>query len=386
MIAAVAREGGADVVLVEPNGGRRELAESIGLATLDPRERPVAERVDEWTEGAGAGVSFEVSGTAPGIESALHALGPRGRLVVVGIHATPPPVDLFRVFWRELTIVGARVYERPDFEEAVRLLARGRIPVDTLVTDVLPLARTADAFSALENGRAMKILIDCSGERRVSFDLTGTRALVTGCRRGIGLAIAEALAAAGADIVGASVNLELEGSEVQGRVEAHGREFAAYRADLGSQTGAAELAARVLGDGHRIDILVNNAGTIARAPALEHDDETWRRVLQTNLTSGFVLARELAKPMVERGRGKIVFTASLLSFQGGINVVSYTAAKSGVAGLVRALANEWAPLGVNVNAIAPGYVVTDNTRGAARRPGPVAGDRRPDPRRPLGRA
>ena len=163
LIAAVAREGGADVVLVEPNGGRRELAESIGLATLDPRERPVADCVDEWTEGAGAGVSFEVSGTAPGIESALHALGPRGRVVVVGIHATPPPVDLFRVFWRELTIVGARVYERPDFEEAVRLLARGRIPVDTLVTDVLPLARTADAFSALENGRAMKILIDCSG-------------------------------------------------------------------------------------------------------------------------------------------------------------------------------------------------------------------------------
>ena len=196
----------------------------------------------------------------------------------------------------------------------------------------------------------------------MSFDLTGTRALVTGCRRGIGLAIAEALAVAGADIVGASLNLDLGGSEVQGRVEAHGREFAAYRADLGSQTGAAELAARVLSDGHRIDILVNNAGTIARAPALEHDDDMWRRVLQTNLTSGFVLARELAKPMVERGRGKIVFTASLLSFQGGINVVSYTAAKSGLAGLVRALANEWAPLGVNVNAIAPGYVVTDNTR------------------------
>jgi 2-deoxy-D-gluconate 3-dehydrogenase len=196
----------------------------------------------------------------------------------------------------------------------------------------------------------------------MSFDLAGTRALVTGCRRGIGLAIADALAGAGADVVGASLNLERQGSEVQRRVEAHGREFAAYRADLGSETGAAELAAAVLEDGHRIDILVSNAGTIARGPALEHDDETWRHVLQTNLTSGFVLAREFARPMVERRHGKIVFTASLLSFQGGINVASYTAAKSGLAGLVRALANEWAPFGVNVNAIAPGYVVTDNTQ------------------------
>jgi (R,R)-butanediol dehydrogenase/meso-butanediol dehydrogenase/diacetyl reductase len=164
LIAAVSREAGAEVVLVEPNDGRRELAESIGLATLDPRARSVADLVEDWTDGAGAAVSFEVSGTAAGIESAVQALGPRGRLVVVGIHATPPPVDLFRVFWRELTIVGARVYERPDFEEAVRLLAGGRVPVDPLVTDVLPLTGAPDAFAALDQGRAMKILIDCSGE------------------------------------------------------------------------------------------------------------------------------------------------------------------------------------------------------------------------------
>ncbi len=165
LIAAVSREAGAEVVLVEPNDGRRELAESIGLATLDPRARPVAEHVEGWTDGAGAAVSFEVSGTAPGIESAVQALGPRGRLVVVGIHAAPAPVDLFRVFWRELTILGARVYERLDFEEAVGLLAAGRIPVDALVTDVLPLAETPDGFAALDQGRAMKILIDCAGGR-----------------------------------------------------------------------------------------------------------------------------------------------------------------------------------------------------------------------------
>jgi 2-dehydro-3-deoxy-D-gluconate 5-dehydrogenase len=123
-----------------------------------------------------------------------------------------------------------------------------------------------------------------------------------------------------------------------------------------------ELAAAVAADGHQVDILVNNAGTIARAPALSHTDEQWERVIRTNLTSQFVLARELGRSMVDRGYGKIIFTASMLSFQGGINVVSYTAAKSGLAGIVRALANEWAARGVNVNAIAPGYFATDNTQ------------------------
>ena len=196
----------------------------------------------------------------------------------------------------------------------------------------------------------------------MSFELTGKLALVTGCRRGIGLAMAEALAAAGANVVGSSLNLDPADSDVRSRVEAHGRTFAAYRADLGSEAGAKELAAAVLADGLEVDILVNNAGTIARAPVLEHRDDQWQRVLQTNLTSPFVLARELGRPMVKRGRGKIIFTASMLSFQGGINVVSYAAAKSGLAGLVRALANEWAPHGVNVNAIAPGYLATDNTQ------------------------
>jgi 2-deoxy-D-gluconate 3-dehydrogenase len=196
----------------------------------------------------------------------------------------------------------------------------------------------------------------------VSFDLTGKLALVTGCSRGIGLGMAEALAAGGADVAGSSLSLDHGDSDVRRRVEAHGRTFAAYRADLGSESGAQELAAAILTDGLEVDILVNNAGTIARSPALEHSDDQWARVIQTNLTAPFVLARELARPMADRGHGKIIFTASMLSFQGGINVVSYTAAKSGLAGLVRALANEWAPHGVNVNAIAPGYFTTDNTR------------------------
>lgn len=196
----------------------------------------------------------------------------------------------------------------------------------------------------------------------MSFDLSGKVALVTGCRRGIGLAMAEALAGAGADIIGTSLTLDDAAADLRGRIERLGRTFTAYQADLGSESGALELAHAVLADGHRVDILANNAGTIARAPALEHGDDQWARVLQTNLTSPFVLTRELAKPMAERGYGKIIFTASMLSFQGGINVVSYTATKSGLAGLVRAFANELAPRGVNVNAIAPGYIATDNTK------------------------
>jgi 2-dehydro-3-deoxy-D-gluconate 5-dehydrogenase len=194
------------------------------------------------------------------------------------------------------------------------------------------------------------------------FDLSGKVALVTGCRRGIGLAMAEALARAGADIVGTSLSLPDGDSEARARVEAAGRSFFPYRADLGDPAGAGELARTIGADGHSVDVLVNNAGTIARAPAVAHTDEMWSTVLQTNLTSAFVLARDVGSRMVERGHGKIVFTASLLSFQGGVNVAGYTAAKSGLVGLVRALANEWAPHGVNVNAIAPGYIVTDNTQ------------------------
>jgi 2-deoxy-D-gluconate 3-dehydrogenase len=192
------------------------------------------------------------------------------------------------------------------------------------------------------------------------FDLSGRTALVTGCSRGIGRAAAVALAAAGADIVGVSASLEA-GSEVAAEVEAHGRSFRAFRCDLADRAAVYELVADVRRDAE-IDILVNNAGTIARAPAAEHPDEFWDRVLEVNLSAQFVLSRELGRDMLERGRGKIVFVASLLSFQGGITVPGYTASKSAVAGLTKALANEWAGRGVNVNAVAPGYVRTDNTQ------------------------
>jgi 2-deoxy-D-gluconate 3-dehydrogenase len=193
------------------------------------------------------------------------------------------------------------------------------------------------------------------------FDLTGKLAVVTGASRGIGLAIAVAYAEAGADVVGVSASLPAGDSDLRSAVEGRGREFTAFSADFADRSAVLALAVELDSLGRPVDVLVNNAGTIARAPAAEHSDELWHRVLQVNLSSQFTLTREVGRRMVERGAGKIVFTASLLSFQGGINVPGYTAAKSGIAGLTKALANEWAAHGVNVNAIAPGYIATDNT-------------------------
>jgi len=193
------------------------------------------------------------------------------------------------------------------------------------------------------------------------FDLRGKLAVVTGCRRGIGLAMAEVLAVAGADIIGASSHLEPSGSEVQRRVEAAGRAFEGHQVDCGSRAELREFARGIVGSGRSVDILVNNAGMIARRPAAEHGDDLWDEVLEVNLTAPFVLTRELGRGMVERRSGKVIFTASLLSFQGGVFVPGYTASKSGIAGLVRAFSNEWSAHGVNVNGIAPGYIATDNT-------------------------
>lgn len=192
------------------------------------------------------------------------------------------------------------------------------------------------------------------------FDLSGKTALVTGCRRGIGRAIAAGLAHAGADVVGVSAGLD-DGSEVGRDVAAAGRRFHPYRCDFSDRAATHRFVEQLDSDGHAIDILVNNAGTIRRAPAAEHSDADWDHVIEVDLSAPFVLTREIGRRMIERGGGKIVFIASVLSFQGGINVPSYASAKAGVAQLTRAFANEWASKGVNVNAIAPGYIATDNT-------------------------
>lgn len=193
------------------------------------------------------------------------------------------------------------------------------------------------------------------------FDLTGKQALVTGCNRGIGKAMAIGLAEAGADIIGVSASLESSGSEIEKAVQALGRKFTAYQADFSNRDSLYAFIEKVKNAHSRIDILVNNAGTIKRAPAAEHPDADWDQVLSINLDTPFILAREIGKRMLEQGSGKIIFTCSLLSFQGGINVPGYAASKGAIASLVKALANEWAGKGINVNGIAPGYIATDNT-------------------------
>ena len=200
------------------------------------------------------------------------------------------------------------------------------------------------------------------------FKLDGKIALVTGSRRGIGKAMALALAEAGADIVGVSASQEKTGSEVEKEVRALGREFWGYACDFSNRKNLYAFIKRVAADFPKIDILVNNAGTILRKPAAEYPDEDWDKSIEVNLNAQFVLSREIGKRMVERGQGKIIFTASVLTFQGGVLVPGYAASKGGVGQLTKALANEWAGSGVNVNAIAPGYVSTDNTEALRRDP------------------
>lgn len=194
------------------------------------------------------------------------------------------------------------------------------------------------------------------------FSLKGKVALVTGCKRGIGKAMALGLAEAGADIIGVSATLETSGSEVEKEVKALGRSFKGYACDFSNRDMLYAFIKEVKQDFPRIDILVNNAGTILRAPAAEHPDEYWDKVIEINQSAQFILTREIGKDMLKAGYGKIIFTASLLTFQGGITVPGYAASKGAVGQLTMAFANEWAGKGINVNAIAPGYIATDNTQ------------------------
>ena len=193
------------------------------------------------------------------------------------------------------------------------------------------------------------------------FNLSGKTALVTGCSRGIGEAMAIGLAEAGADIIGISGTLQ-PGARVEEEVKKLGKNFSGYTIDLGNRELLGSSITRIKSAHPVIDILINNAGVIKRSPAAVHTDQDWDSVLNINLNAAFVLAREFGKEMLIRKQGKIIFTCSVLSFQGGINVPGYTASKSALAGLVKALANEWASKGVNVNGIAPGYISTKNTK------------------------
>ena len=192
------------------------------------------------------------------------------------------------------------------------------------------------------------------------FKLDGKTALVTGCNKGIGQFYAKALAEAGADIIG--VSFESDFSETEKIITSLGRKFKSYVADFSVRESLYDFIKNVKADFPKIDILINNAGTILRKPIAEHPDEYWDKVIEINLTSQFILTRELGREMIARGYGKVVFIASLLSFQGGILVPGYAASKGGIKQLTMSFSNEWAGKGVTVNAIAPGYIATDNTK------------------------
>lgn len=196
----------------------------------------------------------------------------------------------------------------------------------------------------------------------VSFDLAGRTALVTGANVGIGQAIAVALAEAGTDIIAASSSMSRTGSETARAVEAHGRSFTGYDVDFSDPDAVREFADRLVADGPAIDTLVNNAGAIYREPALTHSHEQWQRILDIDLTSQFILTQVLGGAMVGRGFGRIISIASMRVFQGGEGVLGYTASKAGLAGITRSFANEWGRHNVTANAVAPGYVATENTR------------------------
>jgi 2-deoxy-D-gluconate 3-dehydrogenase len=193
-----------------------------------------------------------------------------------------------------------------------------------------------------------------------AFRLDGKVALVTGAASGLGQAMAIALAEAGADV---ACHGRSDGStdETCRSIALVGRRCISVSGDMADRDAPAKVVHDVIGEFGRIDILINNAGTIRRAPAVDYSEEDWSAVLEVNLSSVFRLSQAAGRKMIERGSGKIVNIASLLSFQGGITVPAYTASKAGVAGLTKALANEWAKSGVNVNAIAPGYMETKNT-------------------------
>lgn len=210
---------------------------------------------------------------------------------------------------------------------------------------------TADAQHPHDNARSAS---------ESPFRLDGKLALVTGARRGIGLALAGALADAGADVV-AVARAFGDQEPIHSRIAAAGRRLWTYAADMNDRTAVDGLTDWLDREGLAVDILVNNAGIIDRSPAVEHPDATWDEVLEVDLTAPFRLTRNLGRQMISRGGGRIIFVGSVLSFQGGINVASYTAAKHGILGLTRALANEWAAHRVNVNVIAPGYIATDAT-------------------------
>ena len=382
LVGLVARERGASVTVSEVSPFRRELAAELGLEAVDPTAADLTAAILARTGGCGRGCRVR----------GVRLYGGGGRDDATRMH---PRHDRDR-----------RDLPRPAAGATVRLLLEGaaddwrtRLRAGRLRRgDLPPRGRHAPSRPSGDGrgaARAAAVRLRHPGRRRaghedpdrlspVSPSFAGKTVLVTGCRRGIGKAIALAFAAAGADVIGVSATLEEDGGSVGREVEELGVSFRGHTCDFADRAAVYRLV-DALKDGPTPDVLVNNAGTIRRSPAVAHRDEDWDAVLEVNLTAQFVLTRELGARMLERRSGKIVFIASLLSFQGGITVPGYAASKGGIAQLTKALANEWAASGVNVNAVAPGYIATDNTQALQDDPGTLRPDPAAHPGRPMGR-
>jgi len=194
-----------------------------------------------------------------------------------------------------------------------------------------------------------------------TFGLKNKIACVTGCNKGIGLALAEGLALAGADIIAITRSIQKEDSPLAEKIKSAGKKLYSYQCDFSDRESIYTCVKELNSHHPNIDILVNNAGMIKRNPIIEHSDAYWDEVISVNLTSQFIFTREIGTGMLKQGSGKIIFIASLLSFQGGILVPGYAASKGGINSLIKSFSNEWANKGININGIAPGYISTENT-------------------------
>ena len=344
LVALVARETGANVLVTEVNPAGSPSRENSASMPSTPRVVVVAEHIAAQTGEAGADVVFEVSGSAAGALEMSRLACLRGRIVLVAIFPEPQPVSLFDFFWKELELRGSECTRQTTTNEPIELLEDGRL---------LSTASSQPSSRSIASGGvrgAVAVLVgdeDPRGLPGVSDAVGPGRSIspddraVTGCRRGIGRAAAYALARAGADIAGVSASLEAND------------EVATEIAEL---VGASVRTAAIWEKGRRCTSSPRRSRPTSRAstsssstrgrssdgPAVEHGDDLWDRVLEVNLTAQFVLAREPGRRMVAQGSGKIIFVASMLSFQGGVTVPGYAASKGGIAQLTKALANEWA--------------------------------------------
>ena len=362
--------GATQVIVVEANAYRLGIARQLGLTTIDTSQEDVRARVKELTGGGNADFAFDCA-AHPSVQTVLmDVIKVQGTAVIVGSYKKPPEVDLLKVEFKELRMIGIRVYERRDFEIATQILQRGGIDFDALLTVFfagrgaggVPQAAQGheqhqDAVQDV-SGAAARLSQEITGKKEMLelFSLKGKVALFTGGNRGLGQAMALGLAKAGAAV---AVVARKRDQAVVDALTAQGVRGEFYDHDLADIDGIPALVARVKRDFGQIDILVNSAGVQSRHKAAEFPKADWDFVINVNMNAVFFMCQEVGRLMLAQGHGKIINISSLLAFQGGLTVPAYAASKGAVAQFTKSLANEWASRGINVNCITPGYMATE---------------------------